>query len=64
LPGQVLEVRSIDGRLRFARKGRGPDQGDQPKKAFDPPLLIYLSTSEFTVWFSPEAPLAAADGPC
>jgi hypothetical protein len=36
LPDQVLEVRSIDGRLRFARKGRDPDQGDQPKKAFDP----------------------------
>ena len=33
---QVLEVRSIDGRLRFARKGRDPDAGDQPKKAFDP----------------------------
>jgi hypothetical protein len=36
LPDQVLEVRSIDGRLRFARKGREPDAGDQPKKAFDP----------------------------
>jgi hypothetical protein len=36
LPDQVLEVRNFDGRLRFARKGRDPDQGDQPKKAFDP----------------------------
>jgi hypothetical protein len=36
LPYQVLEVRNIDGRLRVARKGREPDQGDLPRKAFDP----------------------------
>jgi hypothetical protein len=36
LPDQVLEVRNIDGRLRVARKGREPDAGDQPKRAFDP----------------------------
>jgi hypothetical protein len=36
LPDQVLEVRSIDGRLRFARKGREPDAGDLPRRAWDP----------------------------
>lgn len=38
LPDQVLEVRSLDGRMRVARKARLPDAGDPPKtpSTYDP----------------------------
>ena len=38
LPDQVLEVRSPDGRIRVARRGRLPDAGDPPRvpSGYDP----------------------------
>jgi hypothetical protein len=35
LAGQVLEARSLDGRIRLARKERLPDAGDPPRVPSD-----------------------------
>jgi hypothetical protein len=36
LKGEVLEVRSVDGRLQVARKERRPDEWDPPIEPYDP----------------------------
>ena len=33
---KILEIRSIDGRIRVARKDRHPDEGNPPIEPYDP----------------------------
>ena len=56
LPGQVLEIRSLDGRIRISRKERLPDAGDPPRvpNDYDP----YQTDDDLLV---EEAPAAVAD---